>query len=362
MKFQILYHLSKSKKLHSWEIWVENDIIFSLAGTLDGKKILSQKIATPKNEGKKNATTANEQAEKEAQSMWQHKLDRKYSLTKEEAQVIDEIAPMLAQDYYKRKNKIAFPVLIEPKLDGIRSLAFWEDGKVVLKSRGNKYLTNLNHITDELEKFLPKDMIFDGELYVKDIPFQVLVSWIKKFQPNTNKIQYHIYDSTNINIEENTLTRKENIKSIMPSNSNNLFFVQSYSANNEEDVEKYHSQFVSEGYEGAMVRILDGLYDFGYRSNFLLKVKSFQDDEFEVIDFTQGIGKFSGCIIFICKTKDGKEFKVVPKVSESEKKEMFKNGKDYIGEMLTVKYFGVSEDGVPRFPVGLKFKPAEEFN
>ena len=55
-------------------------------------------------------------------------------------------------------------------------------------------------------------------------------------------------------------------------------------------------------------------------------------------------------MIWICK-KD-KEFRVRPRGTIEQRKEWFKNGKKYIGKMLTVIYQELSEQNVPRFPVG----------
>jgi DNA ligase-1 len=124
-------------------------------------------------------------------------------------------------------------------------------------------------------------------------------------------------------------------------------------ATSEKDVYRYQNLVVSEGYEGAIVRAPDGLYELGFRSRDLLKVKSFQDSEFEIIGHTVGVGRFSKCVIWKCKTEDGKYFSVVPKGTIEQKEEWASTAKDYYGKMLTVKYFCRSEDGIPVFPVGL---------
>lgn len=368
----ILYHRAKSGKLHSWKIWTEDNIIYSEAGTDAGKKILSSRIATPKNEGKKNATTASEQAEKEAIAMHKNKLERKYSLTPEEAIVVDELQPMLAQDYYKKKNKVIFPAIIQPKLDGCRAVAVWEDDKIVLKSRGNKYWENMEHIIKELEHILPKGKCFDGELYIHDksINFQTLCSWIKRKQPDTLRIEYHVYDFINPALEETMNIRNNELEEIFRKHNSSCGILRqetwikkipSYVVNNEEEVEKYHSQFVLDGYEGGMLRILNSIYEWGYRSNGLLKIKNFQDEEFKVIGYNSGFGKFHDQVIWICENEDGVQFNVIPSCTQEEKREFLKNGDKYIGKWLTVQYFGKSQDNIVRFPVGKGFKPDKEF-
>ena len=100
--------------------------------------------------------------------------------------------------------------------------------------------------------------------------------------------------------------------------------------------------------EGTILRNIHGPYEIKKRSKHLQKYKDFQDDEFKIIDFTEGIGIDKGCVIWVCITKDGKDFRVVPNGTHKFRKEMFKNGKNYIGKQLTVKFFGYTKDGIPR--------------
>jgi DNA ligase-1 len=105
---------------------------------------------------------------------------------------------------------------------------------------------------------------------------------------------------------------------------------------------------------------MDGEYRFGYRSNKLLKVKNFCDEEYEIVGFTTGVGRFNGCIIWICVTEGGDEFKVVPQGTMEERKATYKDAKNHIGELLKVKFFELTDDNIPRFPVGLGIRLTED--
>ena len=78
-----------------------------------------------------------------------------------------------------------------------------------------------------------------------------------------------------------------------------------------------------------MVRNLTGAYAIGKRSANLQKVKTFLDGEYEIVGFAQGTGDETGCVIWVCKTKDGQEFRVRPRGTREERQEYFQNGKDY---------------------------------
>ena len=118
----------------------------------------------------------------------------------------------------------------------------------------------------------------------------------------------------------------------------------------------YEERYIKRGFEGSMARNADSKYLFGYRSVDLLKVKRFLDAEYKVIGFTEGSAVESGAIVFICETDDGQEFSVRPTGTHDERKVWFAHGETFIGKMLTVKYQELSNDGVPRFPVGLHFR------
>ena len=126
------------------------------------------------------------------------------------------------------------------------------------------------------------------------------------------------------------------------------------------ELEETHKTYVEEGYEGLIIRSQDGKYEPDHRSSSLLKLKSFKDDEFEIVDFKEGKGNDKNTVIFTCKTnEDSKFFEVRPRGTREERRKMFENGKSYIGKSLTVKYFELTDDGIPRFPVGIAVRDYE---
>jgi DNA ligase-1 len=127
--------------------------------------------------------------------------------------------------------------------------------------------------------------------------------------------------------------------------------------NSAEEVMEGQAQAIEAGYEGAMVRNLASEYMFKNRSSSLLKVKSFEDAEFEIIGGKEGQGREAGMVVFKCKTSDGTEFDVRPRGTQEERSLMWQNLNSYIGKPLTVKYQGLTDEGKPRFPVGLHIRP-----
>ena len=268
--------------------------------------------------------------------------------------------PMLAYDYKKKSDKVIFPCFIQPKLDGVRALGI---GNQLFSRNGNIFPT-LEHIKKELEE--NKDnLILDGELYTDDINFEKIVGLVRKNNKSKEeeidslKIYFNIFDY----IDENLSFEKRLIKLTEFFSKNNfkyLKFVKTEICNKKELIEKYLDNFINEGYEGIIIRNGNGKYEENIRSNNLLKLKRFIDEEFEIINYTTpSEGKEIGCVIWECKTKEGKKFTVRPEGNYKERKKLYKEGKKYIGKMLTVRYQELTNDKIPRFPVGVCIRDYE---
>ncbi len=379
MNFKPLYHKGKNGEIRIWEVWTEGNVIHTKYGVLDGEMLYSEKKAHGKNAGRKNATTDEQQAEAEAQSMWTFKKDRKYSETIEDASE-PLLLPMLAKEYEAKKAR--FPAYIQPKLDGVRCLAFWQGGVVKLISRAGKEWTVASHIQEQLQSILPQDSMFDGELYVHGASCQTITSWVKKLRPETLKIEYHIYDMPivdgrdDLTFEERSGELLGIFDTYMGEEFNNLdsieggltlgeigniILVETHIIEDEISVRQMEAKYINQGYEGAILRNSDGIYSFGYRSSDLLKIKTFKDAEFEVLDVIDGDGKFEGCACFICQNDlSDAIFECTMACSMEEKKKQFQNKDKYIGKKLTVKFFDRTDDLIPRFPTGRCFRATED--
>ena len=109
-----------------------------------------------------------------------------------------------------------------------------------------------------------------------------------------------------------------------------------------------------------MVRLHDGVYEWGYRSKSLLKVKTFDDHEYTIVGFENGRGKNEATVTWVCKLADGRSFNVAPTGKREDRERMLQDAAQHVGKLLKVKHFGFSEDGIPRFPVGIGFRLEED--
>jgi ATP-dependent DNA ligase len=85
----------------------------------------------------------------------------------------------------------AFPVDVQPKLDGMRCIVSAHD--LILRSRGGKAY-NLPHIADQLARILPAGATADGEIYIHGVALQTLVSLVTRQQIMTSTFEFHIFE------------------------------------------------------------------------------------------------------------------------------------------------------------------------
>jgi len=332
-------------------------------------------ITEGKNIGKKNETNVLKQAISEMLSIWkgqQKKKDYVMELDKTNEKVVK---PMLLHKYVDNIKKLDFDkdkIFIQPKLDGVRMMTMWNGNKLEFMSRSGELFYYLNHIRNPIENnsYMKKNknIHLDGELYSTEVDFEKITGVCRKSK-NLNKIQmdeqkyvkYYVYDlydenSPNLSFIERYKLLKTIVNNI---NTKNIVLVPTYSVDSNETVMTYHKDFVNKKNEGSVIRTGSSVYKSGKRSYGALKLKDFESDEFEIVGFEDGKGKEKGLIKFILKTKGGKEFGARPKMDSDVRAEMFKKGKEYIGKMATVMFFGYTKNGIPRFPVFITFRDYE---
>lgn len=395
-KYPILYK-DKNGKIYQWSIEIKkiNDDTYQLIyahGQKDGK-ITPHYLDITKGKQKR---TVLEQAIMEANKRWNDKKDKELydsNLDASSSDISDKsskkevkekkiiVRPMLAKTFDPTlydKNSRAFKISFDPyayvqrKLDGIRCIAYLNDKKdVILESRTGTKFENFDLLRSQLKPMLEtlgKNVYLDGELYTNKIPFQEISGYVRKSKEHAtsediekiNLIEYHIYDILTLNNPDLTFEERFKKLNLLEKKYNTpiIQFVETIKVKDHNDVQSLHDQFVQEGFEGLMVRDRSGSYEINKRSKYLQKFKSFDEDEFEITGYHEELiddgSKNQGkkMIIWECITKDKIPFSARPSATNEERMKLYQDAEKYIGKKLTVKYFGFSEDGIPRFPVG----------
>jgi len=369
IKFGPYFKRTKTGATQQWEVIVEGNTFYTVEGQVDG--VLTKSMPTVcegKNTFKANQTSGAEQASKEAEARAKKKLESGYA---EDIWKIDTamkyFEPMLAKKYNDYKDSIKFPVIVQRKIDGSRLIAK-ADG---LTTRNGKAYVSCPHIAAKLAVVFKKHpkWVIDGEIYSHDIPFEQIMSLVRKSKPTAEDlvesekiVKLYIFDGVIDDVHADFVTRYRTIKDEiikLLGKDKHFVFVDFDIANSDAEVMEFHRQYVSEGYEGVMVRVSSAAYE-NKRSKYLLKYKEFIDDEFVIVDVEEGVGNRSGMFgRFILKMKDGRTFGCNARGNMDYYTQLLKDSKKLIGKKVTVRYQELSDNGVPRFPVVINVDPLD---
>jgi DNA ligase-1 len=220
----------------------------------------------------------------------------------------------------------------------------------------------MEHITSDLQHVKE---VLDGELYSDTLTFQQFVGLVRKKKHNAaeklllRQVRFWVYDIVNNKPFEE---RKNDIGQLFCEYKDvwsHIDQLPTFECETKEQLKEFHARFVEEGKEGLIIRNKAGLYQLAARSKDLQKYKEFEDAEFTVVEFTDGVGSEKGLVIWVCETEDKRKFSVRPRGSHEERAEIFNDAESYVGKKLTVRYQELTEDGIPRFPVGIAFRDYE---
>lgn len=309
-----------------------------------------------KNVGRANETTPLLQAISEAESKWTKKCDKGYWVLGE-PEPVRRPGPMRAQNIKDNEDNVVYPCVVQHKEDGSRMCY---DGEVGW-TRGNKEVLPeaIAHLAFDTEGF-----IVDGELTQApsfiDLPylersaarialFQKTQSYSKKVCPENKLLRYLVYDIVD---ESRTLTyaqRREILENLdLP---DGVVLIEERLCEGREAVDEFYQECLAMGYEGAMVRNLDGVYRINeFASKDLLKVKPLEDEEFPIIAVEAGKGKDAERPVFIVDLGGGLTASGRLMGSQEYAAEVWARRDSLVGAMVTIEHEGRTPDGSLRFP------------
>lgn len=400
----ITYLLGKSStgKFRWWciefdEDWYEGQgyCLKRTYGQLNGKVTEGPLIYIPKG---KSTRTVKEQAILQYNSEVKKQLDKGYKevekhpneYTEEELQAIygdvkmregATVKPMLAKQEKDIKNRKIFDNewYISRKVNGVRCLIYYDGNKIRTSSRGaTNYDLAIIHIIQHpiLEEFFknhPK-AILDGEIYKAGYSLNK-ISGICRTQATVNDgkdLQFYWYDIVDLEqpFSERWKTMNEWSKELQLSDFDpykhfsdselHMQFLPQQLISGFDNMKKLHDKWVSEGWEGAVIRNPNSVYKPGSRGNDWIKIKVYQDSEYPIVGISEGLRDEDMC--FILETPSGQQFNCKPMGDREQKQWYREHIEELIGKNLTIKYFemsGVEGSEVPQQPVGICIRDYE---
>lgn len=381
MSNTIEYQLEKASSRGAKLLWKAtvngNTVTYDWGQEGGARNKKTQTIKSGKNIGRSNETTVEEQTIFAAENKVISKMNQGFKLVKgkliaqhDKKTKVNESVPkiMHADKYANHHNKVDHltEVLVQPKLDGNRCMINIKTGKMYARSR--KEIISIPLLGAEVQKAcqrLAKQKTreaitwVDGELFSMDLSFneiQSIIRTTKQVDPKqAAKIKYNIFDYMS---EEPAEVRVNNISESVKENDR-VKVVPTYMIK-PKDIQKWHDKFVEQGHEGVMVRLPGFPYE-NKHSYAIFKYKMFQDEEFEVIGFTEERGNSDRLGAIICKMTDGQTFKARPMGTDAERNYMMKHQKEFIGRMATIKFQKYDENtGKPIFGVLKGFRDEKD--
>ena len=253
---------------------------------------------------------------------------------------------------YEQKEKGAvvaqFPMLGQPKINGVRGLLKLLEGTTVATSKEGLVYSAMTHITDWCNQNKDifgdeGDIILDGEFYIEGESLQTIQGAVKSYDMNTPRVTFQLFDlaiSDFTNIE-----RWSHIKNEIRLDLNSpIQRIRTYRIKSDAQAQAFCDEFISRGYEGLILREEEAMYGFGSRRNNMLKLKRTISREFAIIRvIPQPKGELG---MFICSHK-GNEFKVNPTFSDSKKALLLLTPLNYIGKKLQTVFYEWTLDDKP---------------
>jgi DNA ligase-1 len=300
--------------------------------------------------------------------------------------------PMLAgnlrEEYF---DKLQFPLIVSPKIDGIRCLVHPELGAV---TRTLKPIPN-DYIREVLSR--PEFHGFDGEIVNTEdqFNFQKTVSAVmtKSGEPEVTFVVFDLAyeDSVGFCYEDRLASLGDDFDIFKVDNKTpkniQLELIETREVRTVEYLLAYEQRYLGLGYEGIMLRHPDRDYKFGRSSvnpnqQHLMKLKRFEDAEAVVSDFEEmmhndneavinalghtersthkdnkrGSGRLGKLVVVGTNGKwAGVEFRVSG-FTHALSQEIWDNKQDYLGKTITYKYLDAGSKDKPRHPIFKSFR------
>lgn len=288
----------------------------------------------------------------------------------------DTIKPMLAKQESNVTNRKIFEDRDwygSRKVNGVRSLIFYDGKNVRTASRGAiNYDMAIYHIINHplIEQFFKNHptVILDGEIYKFGESLNKIsgICRSQKTLDDGKDLEFYWYDIADLELpfSERYNLMQEWSKELqlsefdperhLPDNILHIQLLPHIPIKGFNNMKGLHDKYVSEGWEGLVVRQAKSKYKPGTRSNDWIKIKIYTDAEYPIVGLSEGLREEDMC--FILETPNGQRFNCKPMGDREQKHWYHEHIDELIGKMLTIKYFemsGVEGSEVPQQPIGI---------
>ena len=347
MNLPRLYKSTKTRAIQICDISVSGAVVSTTFGQLDGKLQTSTDTCSPKNVGRSNEKTAEQQAILEAQSKFAKKVKSGYSQELTSTPTVQ--LPQKVKTYQDNKHLVSYPCYATPKYNGLNG-TYWllPDKTLKLTSRGGDELPPIPHLEPTILKMMEhfKTTCINGELYISGESLQNITSAVKKPKELSKSLVFIPFELPLV-----SAPYKDKVALLIK-------YIPIVYITREEMLEEFYAATVEAGYEGVVIYNTDSIYQFNQRSSTVLKYKPVADAEYKILSYTTDR---NGHPVFTCETHDGKQFKVKPKGTDEERKQIITNfDSQYKNNYYKIEYEMLSDSGIPLKGIGVGLRSCDE--
>lgn len=264
---------------------------------------------------------------------------------------IPEFDVSLAEPY--DEDRLELPAIVQPKIDGLRVVAFVRNGYVEYKARSGKPFDTLESLTPSLLSLFADGTVVDGE--VTSDSFLESISAVKRKtakKAGEHNIIFHVFDVMTGEEFHKQITAKTQVQRLTDldllfsaskdrgEGITNVRVLPFQYVLDQESLDDYFDQALDAGYEGVIVKRPHARYAFK-RSHDWMKIKPSENHDVTITGFIEGKkgGKTEGmlgAITYEVPNQPGVEGKVGTGFSIELRKWIWENRSELLGTVMEI--------------------------
>lgn len=277
-------------------------------------------------------------------------------------------------------EKLTYPIAVEAKYDGVRTIAIKINGVVNLYSRNGLTFDNFAEIEEFLTANMPDNFVLDGEvLHSTELGQEGYSKLMKRAKASRGKnvdgnpVRYQVFDCMDLaswTAQKTNLTYRQrrtilmDVVHKMGEVHGKFGIAPANVVSTPDELGEVYRNILALGYEGVIIKIDNGGYTFKRNSTWM-KLKPFDAADLKITGFVEGTGKYGGSLgaITCAGMHDSKdiETEVGSGFTDAERSEIWHNRAQYLGKMVEVKFQDITkaqdaEKFSLRFPTFVRFR------